>query len=116
MDTKMAKPAARRLRRTHAPEFKVQVIDACLQPEISVAGVALANGLNANYLRRWVKEHREQTAGSRDNGAVIVSRQVKALVSVRIPDTIGPSGATRTQALQFGITPIENDSIEYASI
>ncbi len=28
-----------------------------------VAAIALANGLNANYLRRWIKERREQAAG-----------------------------------------------------
>ena len=86
MDTKAAKPAARRTRRTHAPEFKAQVIEACLQPGVSLAGVALANGLNANYLRRWVKEHREQTAGSAGKGAVVLSRHVKptALVPVTI--------------------------------
>ena len=86
MDTKVARPAARRTRRRHAPEFKAQVIEACLQPGVSVAGVALANGLNANYLRRWIKEHREQTGRSRVKGAVVVSHHVKptALVPVTI--------------------------------
>lgn len=86
MDTKVAKPAVRRTRRTHAPEFKAQVIEACLQPGVSVAGVALANGLNANYLRRWIKEHREQTARSTGQGGNVVSRHVKpmALVPVTI--------------------------------
>ena len=32
---------------------------ACLQPGVSISAVALANGLNANLVRRWVKEHRE---------------------------------------------------------
>ncbi len=83
----MAKPAARRTRRTHAAEFKAQVIEACQQPGVSVAGVALANGLNANYLRRWVKEHREQTAGRPVKGAVVVSRPVKP--TALVPVTIG---------------------------
>ncbi len=64
MNTKAAKSAPRRTRRTHETEFKAQVIEACLQPGVSVAAVALANGLNANHLRRWVKEHREQAAGN----------------------------------------------------
>lgn len=61
MDTWVAKPAERRGRR-HSEEFKRQVIEACLQPGVSVAAIALANGLNANYLRRWVREHREAVA------------------------------------------------------
>jgi transposase-like protein len=71
MDTKQAKVAPRRTRRRHTPEFKAQVIEACLQPGVSVAAIALANGLNANYLRRWVKEYREQ-AGAEDAKTVAV--------------------------------------------
>ena len=48
-----------------------QVVAACLQPGVSMAAVALANGLNANLLRRWVKAVRgggmpAPTAGSED--------------------------------------------------
>jgi len=46
----------RRANRRHGAEFKEQVIRACGQPGVSVASVALANGLNANMLRRWVSE------------------------------------------------------------
>lgn len=52
-------PRGRR-RRTYSEDFKAQVVAACLQPGVSIAGVALANGLNANLLRRWVKESAEQ--------------------------------------------------------
>ena len=48
-----------RTRRRHAPQFRAQVVAACLQPGVSISAVALANGLNANLVRRWVKEHRE---------------------------------------------------------
>jgi transposase len=51
-------PAAR-TRRRHSPQFRAQVVSACLQPGVSIAAVALANRLNANLVRRWVKEHRE---------------------------------------------------------
>jgi transposase-like protein len=46
----------RRRRRRHSAEFKAKAIAACLQPEISIAAVALARGLNANLLRRWMVE------------------------------------------------------------
>ena len=53
----------RRRRRTHSAEFKAKVIAACHQPGVSIAAVALANGLNANLLRRWVvSEERAQPA------------------------------------------------------
>ena len=46
----------RRTRRTHSEEFKQSLIEACGEPGASVAGVALANGINANQLQRWMRE------------------------------------------------------------
>ena len=48
--------AAGRSWRRHSAEFKARVIELARQPGTSVAAVALANGLNANMLRRWVHE------------------------------------------------------------
>jgi transposase len=46
----------RRRRRRHSAGFKAEAVAACLQPGISIAAVALARGLNANLLRRWLVE------------------------------------------------------------
>jgi len=46
--------SGRRHRRQHSAEFKAKVVAACRKPGVSIAAVALANGLNANLLRRWV--------------------------------------------------------------
>lgn len=51
----VADPGPRRWRQ-HSAEFKASIIAACAQPGISIAAVALANGLNAGMLRRWVAE------------------------------------------------------------
>ena len=50
--------AAGRRRRKHSDEFKAQAVRACEQPGVSMAAVALAHGVNANLLRRWVLRHR----------------------------------------------------------
>lgn len=54
----------RRRRRRHSAEFKAAVIEECLRPGVSIAAVALAHGLNANMLRKWVidGEHRLASA------------------------------------------------------
>ena len=62
MHTKLIKAPMRRSRRRYTEEFKKQAIEACLQPGISMASVALANGLNANLLRRWVTERSGKAA------------------------------------------------------
>lgn len=54
MDTSGIELPTRRTRRRHAPEFRDQVIQACRQPGVSIAAIALANGLNANMVRKWV--------------------------------------------------------------
>ena len=45
----------RRRRRSHSAHFKAEAVGACQQPGISIAAVALARGLNAAMLHRWVK-------------------------------------------------------------
>jgi transposase len=45
-----------RRRRRHSDDFKSEVVAACRRPGVSIAAVALANGLNANLVRRWMVE------------------------------------------------------------
>ena len=52
-------PGAGRRRGRYSDEFKRNVMAACKQPGVSTAAVALANGLNANLLRRWISESAE---------------------------------------------------------
>ncbi|MHB1943227.1 MAG: transposase [Acidiferrobacteraceae bacterium] len=56
-------------RNTHSAEFKSRLIAACHQPGISVSGLALAHGVNANLLRRWMKQAQD---GSRPRALVPV--------------------------------------------
>lgn len=54
-------PQAGRRRGRYSDEFKRQVIAACLEPGVSTAAIALANGLNANLARRWVAESAQRS-------------------------------------------------------
>ena len=54
MDTNAGVAIAGRQRRRHSEEFKAHVVAASRQPGVSMAAVAMANGINANLLRRWV--------------------------------------------------------------
>jgi transposase-like protein len=57
VNTKQGLRAGRR-RRHHSAEFKAKVVEACRGAGVSLAAVALAHGLNANLLRRWVLEYK----------------------------------------------------------
>jgi transposase len=62
MSTTLVKRAPTRTRRRHSPEFKAQVIVASQRIGVSIAAVALANDLNANLLRRWIKDGQAASA------------------------------------------------------
>ena len=86
MYAKLVKAPKRQGRRRHAEEFKRQAIAACLQPGISIATVALANGLNANLLRRWVKDHRD--AQEVEVGTEIGDQEEEPRPSTLVPVTV----------------------------
>ena len=63
----------RRSRRVHGVEFKAQVVAACSSPGVSIAAVAMANGVNANLARRWVidsERRRSDAPAGTDSGGV----------------------------------------------
>ena len=78
----------RRRRRTHSAEFKAKVIASCRQTGVSIAAVAMANGVNANLARRWVVAAEQ---GATDGGRLLadVSRVTAppAFVPVQLPCT-----------------------------
>ena len=46
-------PVAKQPRKRYSTEFKRQILEACNQPNISVAQVAREYGLNANLIHNW---------------------------------------------------------------
>jgi transposase len=57
-------------RRRFDVQAKRELVQACLQPGISVARMALDHGLNANLLRRWISEYERQQSGAAKTQAV----------------------------------------------
>jgi transposase len=47
-------------RRRYDPASKRRLAEACLRPDVSLAGLALQHGVNANLLRKWVAEQQRQ--------------------------------------------------------
>jgi transposase len=44
-------------RRRYDDDSKLTLVKACLRPGVSLAGMALKHGVNANLLRKWVVGH-----------------------------------------------------------
>ena len=62
--------SVRRRRRRHSEAFKADAVAACLQPGVLIAAVALARGLNANLLRRWLVEAERTEVPGRSGGSL----------------------------------------------
>lgn len=83
--------AGGRRRRRHSDEFKANAVAACLQPGVSMAAVAMAHGINANLLRRWVHD-----AEAKPDGVVANKQPSEAgapPVPAFVPMTIPPPAA-----------------------
>ena len=50
-------------RRTYSKAAKQSLVQICLRPGVSVAGTALAHGINANLLRRWMTRYAPAAKG-----------------------------------------------------
>jgi transposase-like protein len=74
--------------RKHSDEFKARVIALALEPHASMASVALANGINANMLRCWV---RASLRASVPSTVARDERNAQALSFVQLPIQVGKS-------------------------
>jgi hypothetical protein len=79
----------RRRRRSYSAQFKARVIQACQAPGVSLASVALANGMNANLLRRWVNDRERAQSLQTVMAQRLVDRAAPQFVSVGVnkPDS-----------------------------
>ena len=73
-------------RRTHTPEFKRSAVEASNQPGASIAGVAMACGINANQLHKWRRQFQ---------GSELVLAEPQILPATLIHD-IAPVGTRQT--------------------
>lgn len=87
----------RRRRRRHSAEFKAAVVRECLHAGVSIAAVALAHGLNANLLRRWVA-HAEREG--------VVSRSAAAAAAAAVP---APTPVPGFVPLALQAPPLDGD-------
>ena len=81
-------PGTRRRRRIHSDEFKANAVASCMQPGMSMAAVAMAHGVNANLLRRWVRDEEMNSAAT----VVSVTPKAQEAKTVFVPVSLPPPG------------------------
>ena len=75
----------RRRRRLHSDEFKANAVASCMQPGVSMAAVAMANGINANLLRRWVRQAELSPGAIRPHAPVAICPSLSASTPSFVP-------------------------------
>lgn len=97
-------PIAGRRRGRYSAAFKAQVTAAARQPGVSTAAVALANGLNANLLRRWISESESAPAAVRSNLACATPAQPPFVALQITPRNATPEGHIHIELQRAGTT------------
>jgi transposase-like protein len=78
-------------RRQYRPEAKRSLLQQCARPGMSIAAVALANGLNANVLRRWILQDQRAVAG-------VVKPAAATMLPVVVREAVDSAAASRSAA------------------
>lgn len=74
-------------RRTYSATAKRALVQMCLRPGVSVASTALAHGINANLLRRWIIEFGpgSRSASDRSTTSSLVPVNKPPAATLRMP-------------------------------
>lgn len=80
-------------RRSFSRAFKRELVEQTLRTDVSVAAVALANGINTNLLARWRRHHLVSQAGSKAPALipvhVVAHQPAQAPVSAAVVTNVG---------------------------
>jgi transposase len=114
-----------RARRVHDADIKSKVLAECRRPGASVSAVALAHGLNANLVRKWMQGRGLQRAGLKaEDEPTSVARAAPPMpaealtglqfvpVGVSVPDKSIDSAATTPWRPGVSAVPADAAAIE----
>ena len=87
--TRLGEPA----RRQHDRSFKAELVEQSLQPGASVAVIARNNGINANLLFKWRRDHKHKTSSASMPKAPAPAATVLLPVHVEPATRVGTNSA-----------------------
>jgi transposase len=111
---------SRRRRRRHSDEFKADAVAACMPPGVSMAAVAMARGVNANLLRRWVRDAEMKRAADSESKKTTAGPALPrpAFVAMTLPAPASTQGIRielRRGAMSVSVTWPSNAATECAA-
>lgn len=109
MDTLLLPEAGRR-RRRYSAAFKAEIVAACLQPGVSTTAVALANQINPNLVRRWIRLQQQSATepvepdAARFDSAPAQSAHHTVLVPVLMSDPVALPSQSDESGKTYSVT------------
>jgi len=91
-------------RRRYDPASKQRLVEVCRQPGVSLAGMALRHGVNANLLRKWVAGQQRQQRNGEAVGAIERATEVFVPV-VELCGVAGPPTPPAAPSIQHPVQP-----------
>jgi transposase len=107
VDTILPGSSGRRRRRLHSDEFKADAVAAAAQPGVSMAAVAMSVGVNANLLRRWVRDAETNPVKTSEPAKAVIASAAapSAFLAVQLPAPAAPATDIRLE-LRRGPTTV----------
>ena len=99
-------------RRYFNKAHKEAVVAKCLAPGASLAAVALANGFNANLVRKWVRQRQARDASANPATKLIPVRIEQEPARLLPESLVSRRAAAPVSAAQFGSMQLHIGTIE----
>jgi transposase len=87
-------------RRVYSRSHKRAIVEQCLQPGVSVAGIALAHGINANLVRKWIVKQQRAAPAARPSSPVPAALLPVSVQAQRLKSTARGSAPRGLIALE----------------
>jgi transposase len=95
-------------RRTYTSAYKRDVVRQCSEPGVSVAAVAMHNGINANLVRRWmVRQRRELVAASTKPQSAMLPVAIGATPPLPVGSNAGDDASSKRKRAVAATIEIE---------
>ncbi|WP_320203958.1 IS66-like element accessory protein TnpA [Agrobacterium rosae] len=82
-------------RRRYDPAWKQRLVEACSEPGVSVSRLALQHGVNANLVRKWIKNARHVSVSSTSAFVPVQITAVSGKFDIEMPNAGNEEPARR---------------------
>jgi len=82
-------------RRRYDPAWKQRLVEACSEPGVSVSRLALQHGVNANLVRKWIKNARQASLSSTSAFVPVQITAASSKFDIEMPDAGNEETARR---------------------